>query len=589
MADYDGRDDGSHAIDIPDPVRGFYRSLSRHLSSRNIYALHQLYESDFPKLSERYYSDSSWPTPEQMADSVGEEDDGGGQGGGVRSSASLLYRDLYYRHIYSKLTVDVEDRVESFHAFMELFHALLSMSNDALLQAQRDKGDGRDRKGGKKGQQHHQQRSGRDDEGGDDSVFELPVNWTWDLVEEFVYQFESFHLFRARANKLSQEEAQTIADNPDVWNGHTVLRYLHAMVRKAGIDINVSAAAAASTSSAPVASFFNTLGYFALVGLLRVHVLLCDYSSALQVLTPVDLRQHKTLLASVPACYLTLYYYLGYSYLMLHRYVDALRIFSYFLVYRTRNKHVQHKVQSTPTMASKLDKLQGLLALAYAISPDLVDDAIVSELKDKYGERWARLQRMDMVVYEDVFFTCSPKCVVLTAVQPSSPLAQSPHELRQQQWAVFSQDVVERARLPALISYLKLFSSVSVAKLSAHLGLNEDDTLALLMMSGMKAEQERWVGGSAADGRRVAVVDTEMRLDGERVEMNKEQSTRKYGDFFVRQIARLEEIQRVSHTTQHTPHAHSSSGPPNRSFVTQLIVPSSCAASQEVLATASAK
>ena len=540
MADYDGPDDGhGGSFDIPDPVRGFYRSLSRHLLSRNIYQLHQLYEVDFPKLSERYYSDSSWPTPEQIADSV-DEDENTGAGGG-RSSASLLYRELYYRHVYSKLTVDVEDRVESFHAYVELFHAILSMSSDALLQsAHRDQkgGGGEGRRSGKKAvQKELQQRE-------DDGVFELPVNWLWDCVEEFIYQFESFHLFRARSNKLSTEEQQAIHDNPDVWNGHTVLRYLHAMVRKANIDINAPHASATTSSADAVAPFFTNLGYFAIVGLLRVHVLLCDYSSALQVLTPVDLRHHKTLLSSVPACYLTLYYFMGFAYLMLHRYVDATRIFAYFLVYRQRNKQIQHKLSTVPAMASKLDKLQGLLAMAYSISPDTIDDSIVTELKDKLQDRWNRLQRTDLTVFEDFFFTCAPKCIVLTSAPASSPLAQTPVELRHQQWTFFSQDVVERSRLPALISYLRLFSSVSVSKLSAFLQMNEDDTLALLMMYGLKAEQERWMGGSAGDGRRVTVMDVEMKLDGERVEMNKELQTRKYGDFFVRQIARLEEIQR---------------------------------------------
>ena len=536
MTDYerDGHDDGGHAIDIPDPVRGFYRSLSRHLSTRNIYQLHQLYETDFPKLSERYYSDASWPTPEQMADSVDEDE--GGAGGG-RSAASLLYRDLYYRHIYSKLQVDVEDRVESYHAYLELFHAIVSMSNEALIAAQRDKQSERGGKG-KKGQA----KAEREAHAADDGLFELPVNWLWDLVEEFVYHFESFHLFRSRQGKLSQEEAQSIADNPDVWNANTVLRYLHAMVRKANIDVNQPAGSAAPQEA--VAPFFHTLGHFALVGLLRVHVLLCDYSAALQVLTPLDLRHHKVLLSSVPACYLTLYYYLGYSYLLLHRYVDALRIFSYFLVYRQRNKHVQHKLTTVPTMASKLDKLQGLAALAYALSPDSIDDSIVQELKDKLGDRWARLQRFDLVVFEDLFYSSAPKCVVVTQYAASSPLQQTPHELRQQQWHLWSADVVERSRLPALIGYLKLFSSVSVAKLSSFLQLNEDDTLALLYMYGFKAEQERWVGGVAGEGRRVSVMDMEMKLDGERVEMNKELATRKYGEFFVRQIARLEEIQK---------------------------------------------
>jgi translation initiation factor 3 subunit L len=312
------------------------------------------------------------------------------------------------------------------------------MSNEQLLQAaQREKGG----KGGKKGDRERGERGRGGESKGEDAeevVFELPVNWLWDLIDEFVYQFESFSLFRSRSSsKLTQDELQVIADNPDVWDAHTVLRYLHAMVRKAGIEVNAAQPAA---SAAGIASMFSTLGHFSLVGLLRVHVLLCDYSSALQVLAPLDLKLHKTLLSSVPSCYLSLYYHLGYAYLMLHRYVDALRILSYYVVYKQRNKHVQHKLSSTPSMQSRLDRLQGLLALAFAVSPDTLDDAVLSELKDKHGDRWQRLQRFDLTVFEDIFFQCSPKALLLSpqpqsasasasSAAASSPFSQTPHEL----------------------------------------------------------------------------------------------------------------------------------------------------------------
>ena len=526
---------GDDYLDVPDPIRGFYRSLSRHLATRNIFQLHQLYENDFPQLSERYYPDSSWPHPDEMARAM-EDDEGAALSGGSGKGVQLLYRDLYYRHIYSKLTVDIDDRIDSFHAYTELFHTMLQMDQHSLIahaqQQQQKSGKG------KKGDRDRE-RSAVPLSTGDAVLFELPVNWLWDLLDEFVYQFESFHLYRARVSKLTEEEMAVLNEQQDAWNGHTVLRYLHAMVRKAGISVS----SGQHSSSEGVAPFFFNLGVFALVALLRVHVLLCDYSGALSALQPLDLRAQKALLSSVPSCFLTLYYYLGYAYLLLHRYVDSMRVLSYLTQFRQRNKHMQHRIAQSQSMQTRMDRVQAVLVLASALHPDQLDDAIQQEIKDKFGEKQLRLQRFDRLTFEELFFQCAPKCLTLTPA--ASQLYQPPSELRQQQWAVWWTDVAERSRLPALVSYLRLFSSVSIGKLASQLSLNEPDTLALLLMYGQKSEEERWTAGGVAQGGRVAVLDTEMKLDGERVEMEKSHSQRRYGDFFVRQIVRLEEIQKA--------------------------------------------
>ncbi len=97
-----------------------------------------------------------------------------------------------------------------------------------------------------------------------------------------------------------------------IWSAQTVVRYLIALVKKAGIDM--SRRAGEEKEDVPVNDeihpFFTKLGYFAMTGLLRVHCLLCDYQSALQVLDPIDLRKQKGIFTELLACHVTLYYYL---------------------------------------------------------------------------------------------------------------------------------------------------------------------------------------------------------------------------------------------------------------------------------------
>lgn len=130
-------------------------------------------------------------------------------------------------------------------------------------------------------------------------------------------------------------------------------------------------------------SLYKMLGYFSLVGLLRLHSLLGDYYQAIKVLENIELNKkvkaHVSLLlimkqtnmpqpvfssflvhvsswflgwsherlflvfqsmySRVPECQITTYYYVGFAYLMMRRYQDAIRVFANILLYiqRTRN------------------------------------------------------------------------------------------------------------------------------------------------------------------------------------------------------------------------------------------------------------
>jgi translation initiation factor 3 subunit L len=66
------------------------------------------------------------------------------------------------------------------------------------------------------------------------------------------------------------------------------------------------------------------LGYFSLIGLLRVHSLIGDYHTGLAALFPLNLFERRHLFTpKLPACHISLFYYAGFAYLMLRRYTDA--------------------------------------------------------------------------------------------------------------------------------------------------------------------------------------------------------------------------------------------------------------------------
>lgn len=69
----------------------------------------------------------------------------------------------------------------------------------------------------------------------------------------------------------------------------------------------------------------------------RLHSLLGDYYQAVKVLENIELNK-KSLYSRVPGCQITMYYYVGFAYLMMRRYADAIRTFSSILLYIQRTK-----------------------------------------------------------------------------------------------------------------------------------------------------------------------------------------------------------------------------------------------------------
>jgi translation initiation factor 3 subunit L len=112
-----------------------------------------------------------------------------------------------------------------------------------------------------------------------------------------------------------------------VWNVVGVLNYLQALIEKSMIlqileeekEGNVTFTATDGYDYHGGTNVLKVLGYFSIVGLLRVHCLLGDYHSGLRALSPIDINQ-PGVFNTVIGCQITTIYYYGFANLMLRRY-----------------------------------------------------------------------------------------------------------------------------------------------------------------------------------------------------------------------------------------------------------------------------
>lgn len=254
----------------------------------------KFYDTVFRDLSQKYFANTPWPSPQTIASEC--------NGNPLFLS---LYRELTHRHWHAVSRITLRDRMEGWQVYRELFEEILQ----------------------------------------EEPNFYITPEWAFDILNEFVYQFQGFCQFRTTLHRnavkhgmLREGEAfgsaplsntgshPAIVENinlltsADAWEVEQVFSYLHRLVQ-IGIKSDIPA--------------YQYLGLFASVALSRLECLLGDYCASLQALAPINDsiivkkdEKEETAVEVIQGVFLarlSLAYHAGISFLMLRRYKDAAR------------------------------------------------------------------------------------------------------------------------------------------------------------------------------------------------------------------------------------------------------------------------
>ena len=122
---------------------------------------------------------------------------------------------------------------------------------------------------------------------------QLPNLWLYDMVDEFVYQYQSFAQFKGSPKRTPEEVSAIKALDAKVWDRAGVAGLLKLLVEKSGIVQVLARERAGENSfaanegySATSSNVLPTLGYCAQIGLCRLHVLAGDYEARSRRSTP---------------------------------------------------------------------------------------------------------------------------------------------------------------------------------------------------------------------------------------------------------------------------------------------------------------
>lgn len=325
---------------VPELVKNFIVYFRSVISDGAIFEIQNLYENTYPKLSEQYYEKLAWPKEEDIRGFVNDD-----------PAFLILYKELYFRHIHARLPGGpaLQQRVSSFFNYCDFFNLILSATSPVSL--------------------------------------ELPDIWLWELVDEFVYQFQNFAQYRARLTDINEDDMDDLLNkHSKVWNILCILNVLHSLVEKSNIKQQLEVQVAGGEPESVAGefgrhSFYKMLGYFSLIGLLRVHSLLGDYYQAIKVLEPIEIHKKNTF-THIPACQISTSYYVGFAYMMMRRYSDAIRTFSSILLYIQRTKQLYSaRSYQNDQINKQTDQMYHLLSICLVLHPQCIDESIQQVIK----------------------------------------------------------------------------------------------------------------------------------------------------------------------------------------------------------------
>lgn len=492
---------------LPEQVKKFLQYFQDMIKEGNVYEVNNLYENSFPKLTDQYFKASPWPEAEDVASYVNDD-----------PIFLNLYRELYFRHIYARVQggPTIEQRFESYYNYCKLFNYILSADTPVNL--------------------------------------ELPNQWLWEIIDEFIYQFQAFSQFRSKLAKKTPDEIETLKRNPKVWNVHSVLNVLHSLVDKSNINKQLEVYNNQGNPDTVAGDFgrnslYKMLGYFSLVGLLRLHSLIGDFYQAIKVLENIELNK-KSLYSRVPGCQITTYYYVGFAYMMMRRYADAIRTFSNILLYVQRTKTMfAAKSYQNDQINKQTDQMYVLLALCLTLHPQRIDESLHTTLREKnYADKINKMQKGDMQEFETCFTFSCPK--FLSPVPPNydanngdaDALHKEPLRL---QLKVFKDEVQQQLMLPTIRSYLKLYTTMPLDKMAGFMEMPAEEFRNHLLAFKHKMKNVVWTKGtSGLEGEFQSGSEVDFYIDKNMIHIADTKVARRYGDFFIRQIHKFDELNR---------------------------------------------
>jgi len=232
--------------------------------------------------------------------------------------------------------------------------------------------------------------------------------------------------------------------------------------------------------------------------------------------------------------------------MMMRRYADAIRTFSNSLLYIQKTKqNFQTKSYQNDQINKQTEQMYMLLAICLVLHPQRIDESLQTTLREKqYSDKMNKMQRGEINEFEACFMSACPKFV--SPVAPSIDSVEAHLEPARLQLQVFMEEVKQQLTLPTIRSYLKLYTTMPLDKLAGFMDMAPEDFRNYLLAFKHKMQNVVWTKGtSGLDGEFQSGSEVDFYIDKNMIHIADTKVARRYGDFFIRQIHKFDELNRA--------------------------------------------
>jgi len=453
----------------------FLNALQKTLCESHVSSTQMQYDTLINKLSEHQYEKVMLPEPSSMENCMGPANSS------VGMAIRLLYTELYYRHMHQhQMNVLLSQRIASFQNYVALFHFFSEPSKMTR-------------------------------------PIILPQLWAWDLIAEFIYQFCDYATFRSKL--VASPQTEILDKDPEARAAWSVPRVIAALNQIAD----------------PVKC--HELGHYAFVGLCSVYCAICDYSSVVSLASKIELQNNRVYNSNF-ACLVTLFHRIGFAYMMLRRYNDAVKTFARILSNIQRMS--RGVVRSQSVVTKKIDQNCKLLMICRELAPQRLPEDVQAYLREHYADKNVQLQNGNNAVFEEFFMYACPRFVPGCLPPPRSadaaePASKEQQSVPQKQFQLFMRDASRQQSLSLMRSYLKLYTNMSLAKLAEYVNKDPETVRSELMCLNTSTHV-------LGDGVWVSNTDADIFIENDMIHVTENKPARRFSDFFLHRLQNLNPV-----------------------------------------------
>jgi len=283
-------------------------------------------------------------------------------------------------------------------------------------------------------------------------------------------------------------------------------------------------------------------------------VLLGDYHGGMVAVSALQLFG-SAFFWRVPPCAVTLFYLVGFSYMMLRRYEDAIRVCSHILTFVSKTRtQLSSQSYQCDAITKMGDRMGVLVMMSARLSSSKVDESLTLELRELCPDKFLKIQSDDEGTYQEGFLKACPKYI-----DASSESREEADEAKMRQLNVFLQDVRRQQKVNAVRSFAKLYNNISLQKLlslmdvpqssstptasQTVLSSNVEDVRADVMTVKSMSRQRIWKSGQLLSGvLSETLTGTDFHVENDLVCVQSSNPDIKYSSYFLEQMGRTQEM-----------------------------------------------